>query len=191
MCTKYEKGSRRHQFVSEEMSKDELKEKAPIRGISNSTIDVDKRKPSSNNERKKGRKKEVSRALASDIAYDNHRFPLRECDGYSVEKITAYLQHTTVCTNTSSVAVDTAAIQDSELLRRAEDSSSCRSSGNGSYEPNAKDHGVNLRSKLVWTIAYRARGRPLYFRSFGCVYNVCQIVYFEGSQCRGFAYTYD
>jgi len=57
MYTKYENGSRRHQFVSEEMSKDELKEETTIRGISNSTVDVDKRETSSNNEkeRKKGK----------------------------------------------------------------------------------------------------------------------------------------
>ena len=57
MYTKYENGSRRHQFVSEEMSKDELKEETLIRGISNSTVDIDKREQSSNNE-KKERKKE-------------------------------------------------------------------------------------------------------------------------------------
>ena len=58
MYTKYENGSRRHQFVSEEMSKDELKEETTIRGISNSTVDVDKRETSSNNERKKEKRKE-------------------------------------------------------------------------------------------------------------------------------------
>jgi hypothetical protein len=64
--------------------------------------------------------------LASDIAYDYHRFPLGECDGYSVEKIRVYLQNTTVCPNTSSVAVDIRDIQDSELPRRAEEASSFR-----------------------------------------------------------------
>ena len=58
MYIKYENGSRRHQFVSEEMSKDELKEETTIRGISNSTVDVDKRETSSNNERKKEKRKE-------------------------------------------------------------------------------------------------------------------------------------
>ena len=77
-------------------------------------------------ERKKETKNEVASALASDIAYYNHSFPLRVCDGYSVEKSRVYLQHTTVCANTSSVAVDTRAIQDSELLRRAEEASSFR-----------------------------------------------------------------
>ena len=33
MYTKDENGSKRHQFVSEEMSKAELKKEAPIRGI--------------------------------------------------------------------------------------------------------------------------------------------------------------
>jgi hypothetical protein len=58
MYTKYKNGSIRHQFVSKEMSKDVLKEEVPIRGISNSTVDVDKMEPSSNNERKNDRKKE-------------------------------------------------------------------------------------------------------------------------------------
>ena len=52
MYTKYENGSRRHQFVSEDMSKDELKEETTVRGISNSIVDVDKRETSSNNEKK-------------------------------------------------------------------------------------------------------------------------------------------
>jgi hypothetical protein len=80
--------------------------------------------------------------------------------------------------------VDTRATQDSELLRRFEETSSCRSSGNGNYEPNVKERSGTLRGWLVWTIAYRARGRPLYFRLLGCVYKVCQTVYFEGSYCQ-------
>jgi hypothetical protein len=40
--TKYENGSRRHPFVSEERSKAELKEEAPIRGIRNPIIDGDR-----------------------------------------------------------------------------------------------------------------------------------------------------
>ena len=46
MYTRDENGSRRHQFVTKEMSKAELKEEAPIRGIRNSTTDGDERKSS-------------------------------------------------------------------------------------------------------------------------------------------------
>ena len=42
MYPNYENGSRRHPFVSEERSKAELKEEAPIRGIKNSIIDGDR-----------------------------------------------------------------------------------------------------------------------------------------------------
>jgi len=89
MYSKDEIGSRRHQFVNEGMSKDEPKEEAPIRGVSNSTTGVDKREPSCNNERNLG-------ILASDIAYDDRSFPLTDGDD-SIEKGSCCLQHTTVC----------------------------------------------------------------------------------------------
>jgi hypothetical protein len=116
MYTKDENGRRRHQFVNEEMSKDESKEEAPVREISNSTIDVDKREPSCNNERNLG-------VLASDIAYDNPSFLLGDDDD-SIEKSRCCLQHTTVCADPSMVAMDTRAIQDSEILRTVEEASS-------------------------------------------------------------------
>ena len=115
MYTRDENGSRRHQFVTKEMSKAELKEEAPIRGIRNSTTDGDERKSSWNNEKEKETSLGV---LVSDIAYDNHRFPSRECDGDSVEKSRGYLQHTTVCTNPTSATLDTRAIQDSNYSKR-------------------------------------------------------------------------
>jgi len=64
-----ENGSRRQQFVSEEMGKVELKEGAPIGGIRNCIIDGGERRSSCNNEKKNERSLVV---LASDIAYDNH-----------------------------------------------------------------------------------------------------------------------
>ena len=109
MYAKDENCSRRHQFVSEDISKAELKEEAPIREIRKSTIEEEEKGSGCNNKRKERN----LGALASDIAYDNHKFPLRECDGDSVEKSSNYLQHTTVCANPSSVAVDTRAIQNS------------------------------------------------------------------------------
>jgi hypothetical protein len=42
MYTTYENGSRRHPFVSEERSRAELKEEAPIRGIRKPIIDGDR-----------------------------------------------------------------------------------------------------------------------------------------------------
>ena len=54
--------------------------------------------------------------------------------------------------------MDTKAIKNSKLLRTVEEASSCRSRGNGGYEPNAKDRSENLHGRLVWIIAYRARG---------------------------------
>lgn len=53
MCTKDENGSRRHQFVSEETSKAEMKEEGPIRGIRNFNEDGDEKGSSCNNEKKK------------------------------------------------------------------------------------------------------------------------------------------
>jgi len=82
MYTKDENGSRRYEFVSEEISKAELKEEAPIREIRKSTIEEDEKGSDCNNERKKERN---LGALASEIAYDNHKFPLMECDGESVD----------------------------------------------------------------------------------------------------------
>jgi hypothetical protein len=72
------KGSRRQQFVSEEMGNVELKEGAPLIGIRSSIIDGSERISSCNNEKKNERSLVV---LTSDIAYDNHGFPVRECDG--------------------------------------------------------------------------------------------------------------
>jgi hypothetical protein len=69
MYTKDEKGSRRQQFVSEEMSKVELKEGASVREIRNSVIDGGERISNCNNEKKNERSLVV---LASDTAYDNH-----------------------------------------------------------------------------------------------------------------------
>ena len=76
MYNKNENGSRRQQFVSEEMGKVELKEWARIRGIRNSIIDGGERIWSCNNEKKNERSLVV---LAGDIAYDNHWFSVREC----------------------------------------------------------------------------------------------------------------
>jgi hypothetical protein len=55
--------------------------------------------------------------LASDIACDNHKIPLKECNGDSVKKSRGFMQNRTICANPSTHAVDTTAIQDSELLR--------------------------------------------------------------------------
>jgi hypothetical protein len=55
--------------------------------------------------------------LASDVAYDNRKLPLRNYDGDSAKKSKEYLQNMTICANQSTVAVDTTAIPDSELLR--------------------------------------------------------------------------
>ena len=52
MCTKDENGSRRHQFVSEETSKAEMREEAPIHGIRNFNVDGDEKGSSCNNEMK-------------------------------------------------------------------------------------------------------------------------------------------
>jgi hypothetical protein len=68
MYNKDENGSRRQQFVTEEMGKVELKERASIRGIRNSIIDGGERRSGCNNEKKNERSLVV---LASDIAYDN------------------------------------------------------------------------------------------------------------------------
>jgi hypothetical protein len=79
--------------------------------------------------------------LASDIAYDNHRFPVRECDGDSVEQSRGFLQHTTTSTNPGSVTVDTRAIQDSELLRKVEEASR-----------------LSVAQKKVWRRSSRVKG---------------------------------
>ena len=55
MYTKDENGSRRHQFVSEEMTKAGLGDEAHFRGTGNCTVDGDERGSSCNNERKKER----------------------------------------------------------------------------------------------------------------------------------------
>ena len=90
MYTKYKNGSIRHQFVSKEMSKDVLKEEVPIRGISNSTVDVDKMKPSSNNERKNDRKKERKK-FQEHWPVISPTITTGSRDGYSVEKSRVYL----------------------------------------------------------------------------------------------------
>jgi len=53
----------------------------------------------------KGRRKESSRVLASEIAYDNHKFSLRDFDSDSVEQSKGYLQHTTACADLNTVAL--------------------------------------------------------------------------------------
>jgi hypothetical protein len=55
--------------------------------------------------------------LASDITYDNHRYPLKECNGDSVRKNRGFMQNRTICANPSVDAADTGVIQNSELLR--------------------------------------------------------------------------
>jgi hypothetical protein len=104
MYKKNENGSRRQQFVSEEMGKVELKEWARFRGIRNSIIDGGERIWSCNNEKKNERSLVV---LAGDIAYDNHWFSVRECEGDRVEQSRGCLQHTTASANPSSFTADT------------------------------------------------------------------------------------
>ena len=102
------------------MGKVELKEGARIRGIKNTIIDGGGRRSSCNNEKKNERSYIV---LAGDITYDNHWFPVRECDGYRVEQSRGYLQQKTASAIPSSFTVDTRAIQYSELLRKFEETS--------------------------------------------------------------------
>jgi hypothetical protein len=52
MYTKDENGSRRHEFVNDEISKAELKEEAPIREIRKSPIEEDDKGSGCNNKRK-------------------------------------------------------------------------------------------------------------------------------------------
>ena len=118
MCAKDENGSRRHQFVSEETSKAEMREEAPIHGIRNFNVDGDEKGSSCNNEMKNKRCLEL---LASDIAYDNHRFQERECNSENIQKSRDYLQHTTANDNPSSATVDTRAIGDSEIFGKFEE----------------------------------------------------------------------
>jgi len=142
MYTKAENGSRRYHFVSEEMSKTELKEEAPIRQIRKFTVEEGEKRSGCNSERKKERNLGV---LASEIAYYNHKFPLRKCDVDGVEKSRGYLQHTTVCANPNTVAVDTRVIQDSELLRKVGEASRL------SIEQETKSFDVLLRHKKIFT----------------------------------------
>jgi hypothetical protein len=183
MYNKSENDSRRHQFVSEEMSKAELKEEASIREIRKSTIKEDETGSGCNNKRK-GRNLGI---LASDIAYDNRKFPLRECDGDSEEKSMYYLQHTTVCANPSSGAVDTRAIQETELLRMVEEASSLSIERKTEVMNHMSDHRGTLHGRLVWTCTDRVRGRPLHFDLLGCVYKVCQTMT-GGQLLTGHAY---
>lgn len=102
MYTKDENGSIQHQFVSEEMSKAELKKEVPIGEIRNFYYRGRWKGIRLQQWKKKERNLWV---LASEIAYDNHKFSLRDCDGDSIEQSRGYLQHTTVCTNLNTVAV--------------------------------------------------------------------------------------
>jgi len=156
MYTEDENCSIRHQFVNEEISKVELKEEAPIQETGKSTLEEDERGQGCNNKRKERN----LGALASDVTNDNHKFPLRECMGDSVEKSRNYLQHTTVCANPSSVAVDTTG---SELLRRVEDTSSLSIEQKTEVMNHMPKTAGELRGSLVWTCTYRARGHPLHF----------------------------
>jgi hypothetical protein len=54
--------------------------------------------------------------LASDIAYDNHKIPLKYCNRDSVKKSRGFMQSRTICDNPSTDTVDAGATQDSELL---------------------------------------------------------------------------
>lgn len=139
MHTKDENGSRWHHFVSEEMSEAELKEEAPIRQVRKFTVEEGEKGSGCNSERKKERNLGV---LASEIAYYNHKFPLRNCDVDSVEKSRGYLQHTTICASPNTVAVDTRVGQDSELLRKVGEASRL------SIEQETKLFDVLLRRKI-------------------------------------------
>jgi hypothetical protein len=78
MYTNDENGYRRHQFVSEEMGKAELKKETPIREIRKTTVGGEERGSGCRMEGKGERRLGV---LASDIATDNRKFPLKECKG--------------------------------------------------------------------------------------------------------------
>jgi hypothetical protein len=86
MYTNDENGSR----VSEVMSTDELKEETPIREIRKSTIGGEERGTGC---RIEGKGEIIFGVLASDIACDNHKCPLKECVGDSVDKIHAIQDH--------------------------------------------------------------------------------------------------
>jgi hypothetical protein len=88
MYTNDEKSCRRHQFVSEEISKTELKEETLFRELRKSTIGGEERGSGSRIEGKGERSLGV---LASDIAYDSHRFPLKECNCDSVRKSKGFM----------------------------------------------------------------------------------------------------
>jgi hypothetical protein len=83
--------------------------------------------------------------LASEIAYYNHKFPLRNCDVDSIEKSRGYLQHTIICANPNTVAVDTRVVQDSELLRKVGEASRL------SIEQKTKLFDVLLQHKKIFT----------------------------------------
>jgi hypothetical protein len=70
-------------LISTTNNKAELKEEAPIRDIRTFAIEEGEKGSGCNSERKKERNFGV---LASEIAYNNHKFPLMDCDGDSVEK---------------------------------------------------------------------------------------------------------
>jgi hypothetical protein len=96
-------------LVTEEMSEAELKEETPIREIRNYTIGGEEKGSSCSIEEKGDR----SLGLASDIAYNNHKIPLKECNGDSVKKSRSFMQNMAICTNPSKDAVDTRAIKNS------------------------------------------------------------------------------
>jgi hypothetical protein len=83
--------------------------------------------------------------LASDVANNNHKFPLKECNGYSVRKSRGFRQNETICANSGTDAVDTRAIQNSELLRKVEEASRL------STEQKTELFNVLLRYKKFFT----------------------------------------
>jgi hypothetical protein len=142
MYTNDKKGSRQHQFVSEEMSTVELKEETLIREIKKSTIGGEEGESGCKIEGKGDRRDGV---LASDVACDSHRLLLKVCNDDSVKKSRDFMQNRTICANASTDAVDTRAIQNSELLRKVEEASRL------STEQKTKLFNVLLRYKKFFT----------------------------------------
>jgi hypothetical protein len=120
MYTKEENGSRQHQFISEDISKVDLKEEIPLHEISQSNIGVEGERSCCHIEERKDRGVGV---LASGIAYNNHKIPLQECAYDSAEKSKGFMQDRVICANQCTEAVDARAMQNSELRSKVEEAS--------------------------------------------------------------------